>query len=94
MTSKMAAADQAFIYNFGSRRARQPNLVSIPPKIDILDTPDLSILRFDATFDDPTWPLIHDDCRLQKHVLDCVYDCAILQYRCITFYRFPLMLCT
>ena len=52
MKSKMAAADQAFIYSFGSRRAGQPNLVSIPPKIDIPDTADLSMLRFDATFDD------------------------------------------
>ena len=52
MKSKMAAADQIFIYNFGSRRARKPTLVSIPPKTDIPDTPDLSILRFYTIFDD------------------------------------------
>ena len=52
MKSKMVASDQVFIYNFGSRRARKPNLVSIPPKIDIPNTPDLCILRFDAIFDD------------------------------------------
>ena len=27
-------------------------MVSIPPKIDIPDTPDLFVLRFGATFDD------------------------------------------
>jgi len=47
----MIAADQVFIYNFGSRRARKLNLVSIPPKMYIPNTPDLSILRFDAIFD-------------------------------------------
>ena len=59
MKSKMAAADQVFTYNFVSRRARKPNLVSIPPKIDILDTPDLSILRFDAIFDDKSKMAAH-----------------------------------
>jgi len=50
--SKMAADEQVFMYNFGSRRARQLNLLSIPPKIDIRDTPDLSISRlFDVMFD-------------------------------------------
>ena len=52
MKSKMAAADQVFNYNFESRRARKPNSVSIPPKIDIPDTPNLSSLQFDAIFDD------------------------------------------
>ena len=49
--SKMAAAESVFICNFGSRRARQANLVSISPQIDNPDKSDLSVLRFDAILD-------------------------------------------
>ena len=48
----MAATEQLFVYNFGSSRARYSNFVSIPPKIDIPDTPDPYILRSDAIFDE------------------------------------------
>ena len=41
----MTATEQVFVYNFGSSRARYSNFVSIPPEIDIPDTPDPSILR-------------------------------------------------
>jgi len=59
----MAAAEQVFVYNLGSSRARYSNLVSIPPEVDILDKPHLSVLRLDVILDlkKPTWPLIHDD---------------------------------
>ena len=39
----MTATEQVFVYNFGS--GWYSNLVSIPPEIDIPDTPDPSILR-------------------------------------------------
>ena len=47
----MAAAEQVFVYNLGSSRARYSNLVSIPPEVDIPDKPDLSDLRFDIILD-------------------------------------------
>ena len=59
MKSEMAAAEPVFIYNFGSRRARQANLVSIPPQIDIPDTSDLSVLRFDAILDEKSKMTAH-----------------------------------
>ena len=34
-------------------------MVSIPPKIDIPDTPELSILRFDTIFDDKSNMAVH-----------------------------------
>ena len=44
----MAAAERVFVYKFGSSRVRCSNMVPLPPEIDIPDTPDLSILRFDV----------------------------------------------
>jgi len=40
------AAERDFVYNFDSRRLRYPNLVLIPPTIDISDTLSLSSLPF------------------------------------------------
>jgi len=48
----MAAAELVFIYNFGFRRAREPILVSIPPEIGIPDTPESSILHYNASLDE------------------------------------------
>ena len=48
MKYKMPATEQVFVYNFGSSRARYSNVLSIPHEIDIPDTPDLYILRFDV----------------------------------------------
>ena len=64
------AAEQELVYNFGSRRPRYPNLVSIPPKIDISDTLSISSLLFEVILsDNATWRFIQDGRRLQKH--DC-----------------------
>ena len=49
--SKMDATEQVFVYNCGSSRARYSNFVSIPPEIDISDTPDRSMLWFDVVLD-------------------------------------------
>ena len=63
----MAAAEQVFVYNFGSSRARYSNLVSIPPEMDIPDTPDLSFLRFDVMlYIISNMAALHYDRRLQK----------------------------
>ena len=52
MIFKMAATEHVFFYNFGSSRVRYSNQVSIPPEIDIPDTPDPSILRVDVVLQD------------------------------------------
>ena len=55
MKYKMAATLQVLVYKFGSSRARYSNCVSIPPEIDIPDTPDLSILCFDVILDEKSY---------------------------------------
>ena len=48
----MAATEQVFIYNFGSRRGKKPNLVSIPLELGIPHTAELSILHFNVWLDE------------------------------------------
>ena len=55
----MATTLQVLVYKFGSSRARYSNMLSIPPEIDIPDTPDLSILCFDVILDDKSYMSPH-----------------------------------
>ena len=55
----MAATEQVFVYNFVSSRASYSNWVSIPPEIDVPDTPDSSILRFVVILDDKSNMVAH-----------------------------------
>jgi len=48
----MATAEQVFVYDFGSSRARYSNFISIPPEIDIPDKPDITNL---LPYIDLTW---------------------------------------
>ena len=55
----MAAAEQVFVCDFGSSVARYSNLVTIPPEIDIPDTPDPVVVRFDVILDDKSYMAAH-----------------------------------